>query len=88
MKAPKYGGRGSATLRYIGKNLSFGVYIFHPIIRDILKLLGVHFAVSNFYIWSWVLPILTIVITLICTEIWYKISASHWTLVPAPGKKQ
>lgn len=72
LKSPKYRG-GTATLRYIGKNLSFGVYIFHPIIRDILKLLGMHFAASDFYVWSWILPILTIIITLICTEIGFKI---------------
>lgn len=79
LKCPKYNGGGAAVLRYIGKNLSFGVYIFHPIIRDILRLVGMCFAISNLKIWSWTLPILTIMVTLICTEIEYKIRKSAMT---------
>lgn len=45
-------------LSVVGEKYSFGVYILHPIVRDILRMIADHFGITSMPVWNWILPIL------------------------------
>lgn len=52
------------VLEKIGKNYSFGIYIIHPIVRDVLKQLYPIFNLNNMIVIKCTLPFLTIITSL------------------------
>lgn len=58
-------------MRHVGKYLSFTVYIFHPIVRDIIRLLANNAGIEEKGLYRIALPVLTVTGTLLCSEmIW------------------
>lgn len=69
-------------LRHIGKYLSFSVYIFHPIIRDIFQMIAHVIGISDRAVWRCLMPIFTVVITIAIAESVYRLRNT------APNKVQ
>lgn len=61
--------RRFSILRFIGKELSFGVYIVHPIIRDIYKLIFKRIGIIEMPLISWLVPMLTIVTSIVAVYV-------------------
>lgn len=60
------------VLNEVGKNYSFGIYIIHPIVRDVLRQMYPIFNLNNEIVVKCTLPILTIVISVVLCKIFYK----------------
>ena len=56
------------SLSNIGEKYSLGVYILHPVIRDLLKIFVGKAGFNDNSIWNWCLPVLTVLFSII---IWW-----------------
>lgn len=56
----------------IGEKYSFGIYILHPIVRDIIGLLANKFSFSSSLLYSWTRPIWVILFSIVIYGIWSK----------------
>lgn len=57
-------------LAKLGESFAFGVYILHPIVRDILRMIAKHCGFSQIAIWNWLLSIAVFVISIALYWIW------------------
>lgn len=58
------------AISIIGEKCSFGVYILHPIIRDIFRMLAKYFGIASQPIWNWILPILVFASSVCVNLLW------------------
>ena len=61
------------SLGSIGEKYSLGVYILHPIVRDLLKIFAGKIGISNQRMWNWCLPIIVIIFSIIMWWVWRSI---------------
>ena len=65
--------KGKGIFKYlarIGEEYSFGVYILHPVARDVLKMSAGTAGIQDKALWGWCLPILTIVFSILLWKLW------------------
>lgn len=61
-------------LRHIGKYLSFPIYLYHPIVRDVIRMIAIITATLNTLVFRCAMPLLTILLTVGIAELGYQIT--------------
>lgn len=54
----------------MGEKYSFGIYILHPIVRDVLKIIADKTGLSDQSVWGWCLPIMVVMFSLMLWWAW------------------
>ena len=54
----------------MGEKYSFGIYILHPIVRDVLKIIADKTGFSDQSVWGWCLPIMVVMFSLMLWWAW------------------
>ena len=64
----------------LGERDSFGVYILHPIVRDVLRIIAERIEISDRRIWVLCLPIIVIIFSILLWRVWRKWFTSYLDL--------
>ena len=60
----------------LGEKYSFGIYILHPIARDVLKIIADKAGFSDQSMWKWCLPIMAVMFSFMVWRVWRAVLAA------------